>query len=241
MLFPALLLAAQISVIAHRGEHLSHVENTLSAFQGAIDVGADFFELDVRTTSDGRLVLMHDNTVNRTTNGKGKVREMTFDQIRALDAGGNQVPTFEEALSLAHRRIGVYVDCKDISPSDLVNALEKADMNDKVVIYGGAGFLKHVLDLRPTLKVMPEADNAANLSKLESEMSLKVVAFDAGDFKDEVIQVAKQSHSDIFVDRLGAADNPDAWQDALNRGATGIQTNRPAELIKFLRAQGLHR
>ena len=83
----SLLLAAQIAVISHRGEHLAHPENTLPAFQAAIDAGADFFELDVRTTSDGRLVLMHDRTVDRTTNSKGTVREMTLEQIRGLDIG----------------------------------------------------------------------------------------------------------------------------------------------------------
>ncbi len=233
-------MAAQITVISHRGEHLSHVENTLPAFQAAIDAGADFFELDVRTTSDGHLVLMHDSTVNRTTNGKGKVHDMTFDQIRALDAQGNRVPTFEEALTLAHNKIGVYVDCKDIAPADLVAALEKADMADKVVIYGGRGFLKHVQELRPTLKVMPEADDAASLEKLETELHPHVVAFDAGDFKNDVIAVAKKGGSEIYVDLLGDADSQMAWKDALDRGATGIQTDHPAELVKYLRSLNLH-
>src|ERR1700686_5360976 len=116
-----LFIAAQIVVVSHRGEHLAHPENTLPAFQAAIEAGADYFELDVRTTSDGRLVLMHDRTVDRTTNGKGPVREMTLDQIRGLDAGAGAIPpTLEEALNLAHGRIGVYVDCKDIAPADLV-------------------------------------------------------------------------------------------------------------------------
>jgi glycerophosphoryl diester phosphodiesterase len=146
----SLSAADRIVVIAHRGEHRAHPENTLPAFQAAIDAGADFFELDVRTTSDGRLVLMHDARVDRTTKGSGAVREMTFDQIRALDAGakfgpqfaGTKVPSFEEALALAHGRIGVYVDSKDIAPADLAAALTKADMLNSVVIYGGAGFLK---------------------------------------------------------------------------------------------------
>lgn len=234
-------MAAQITVISHRGEHLSHVENTLPAFQAAMDAGADYFELDVRTTADGHLVLMHDSTVNRTTNGKGKVHDMTFAQIRALDAQGNQVPTLEEALALAHGKIGVYVDCKDIAPAALVEALEKADMADKVVIYGGHGFLKHVLELRPNLKVMPEADSAANLEKLENELQPRVVAFDAGDFQDDVILLAQKNHSEIFVDRLGDADNQAAWKDALDRGANGIQTDHPAALVAYLRSLGLHR
>ena len=87
---------------------------------------------------------------------------------------GTKVPTFEEALSLAHGKIGVYVDSKEIAPRDLVAALEKTDMLDKVVIYGGAGFLKAVLELRPSLKVMPEADDVVTLGKA----SMKIRTFD---------------------------------------------------------------
>ena len=170
-------------------------------------------------------------------------------EIRALDAGakfgrqfaGTRVPTFEEALNLAHGKIGVYVDCKDLAPADLVAALEKADMLDKVVIYGGAGFLKGVLALRPSLKVMPEADNAATLEKLLANLNLHVVAFDASDFKDDVVAIAKQAHIDIYVDRLGPADNAPIWQDAIDRGAAGIQTDHPAELAQYLRSHGLHK
>jgi glycerophosphoryl diester phosphodiesterase len=249
LLFCATLTAAdRIVVIAHRGEHRAHPENTLPAFQAAIDAGADFFELDVRTTSDGRLVLMHDAKVDRTTNGSGAVREMTFDQIRALDAGakfgpqfaGTKVPSFEEALALAHGKIGVYVDSKDIAPADLAAALGKADMLNRVVIYGGAGFLKKVQALGPTLKIMPEAYGAATLEKLLADMQLSVAAFDAGDFKDEAIAVARRAGVQIYVDRLGLADNPAAWQDAVDRGAAGIQTDRPAELVAYLRSHNLH-
>jgi len=235
-------------VIAHRGEHRTHPENTLPAFQAAIDAGADFFELDVRTTSDGRLVLMHDAKVDRTTNGSGAVREMTFDQIRALDAGakfgpqfaGTKVPSFEEALALAHGKIGVYVDSKDIAPADLAASLAKADMLNSVVIYGGAGFLKKVQALSPSVKIMPEAYSAAIFEKLLADLKPRVVAFDAGDFTDDAIAVAKRAGVDIYVDRLGSADNVSAWQDAVDRGATGIQTDRPAELVEYLRSQKLH-
>jgi len=236
-------------VVSHRGEHLAHPENTLPAFEAAIEAGADFFELDVRTTSDGRLVLMHDGTVNRTTGGTGKVRELTFDQIRALDAGakfdakftGTKVPTFEEGLNLAHGKIGVYVDCKELSPADLVAALKKADMLQNVVIYGDPGFLKGVLALEPSLAAMPEAGNAVRLEKLAGDLNLRVAAFDKGDFKDDVIAVAKRLKLKIYVDRLWDADKPEFWQDAVDRGADGIQTDHPAALVEYLRAHGLHK
>jgi glycerophosphoryl diester phosphodiesterase len=244
-----LFMAAQIAVVSHRGEHLAPPENTLPAFEAAIDAGADFFELDVRTTSDGRLVLMHDGTVNRTTGGTGKVRELTFDQIRALDAGAKfdprftdtKVPTFEEGLNLAHGKIGVYVDCKELSPVDLVASLKKADMLKNVVIYGDPGFLKGVLALEPSLAAMPEAGNAARLEKLAVDLNLRVAAFDKGDFKDDVIAVAKRLKLKIYVDRLWDADQPEFWQDAVDRGADGIQTDHPAALVEYLRAHGLHK
>src|SRR5580658_9299505 len=118
----------RVVVISHRGEHLHHPENTMPAFRAAVEAGADFIEVDVRTTADGRLVLQHDDTVDRCTNGHGKVAAMTFEEIRKLDAGakfnadfaGTIVPTFEEVLEFAHGKIGVYIDSKQISATDLV-------------------------------------------------------------------------------------------------------------------------
>jgi len=144
LLFAAALGTAQPGVVAisHRGEHLHHPENTMAAFQAAYEAGADFFELDVRTTSDGKLVLSHDATVDRCTNGRGEVAKMTFDEIRKLDAGikmgpqfaGTKVPTFDEALEFAHGKIGVYIDAKRISAKDLVDAVERHDLVDHVVV-----------------------------------------------------------------------------------------------------------
>src|SRR5258708_39228771 len=85
----------RVVAISHRGEHLHHPENTIPAFQEAIRLGADFIEVDVQTTADGKLVLSHDSTVDRCTNGQGKVSEMTFDQVEALDAGIKTSPEFE--------------------------------------------------------------------------------------------------------------------------------------------------
>lgn len=239
----ALLLAAtcaaqerRIAVIAHRGEHLSHTENTLAAFQAAIDLRADYFELDVRTTKDGKLVLMHDGTVDRTTNGKGEVAKMTFDEIRALEVkGGGKVPTFDEALALAVGKIGVYVDSKSISPQDVVDALERHHMLEHSVIYGGWGFLKQISALKPAARVMPEANNPDHLKQIFAEGDPPVIAFDARDFSDENIALAKGAKALIYVDRLGGNDNPTAWEEAMHRGADGIQTDHPGELVEFLK------
>jgi glycerophosphoryl diester phosphodiesterase len=88
---------------------------------------------------------------------------------------------------------------------------------------------------------MPEAGDAAILGKLLAELKPRVVAFDAGDFKDDVIAIARQAKVDIYVDRLGPADNASGWQDAVDRGAAGIQTGRPAELVQYLRSRKRHK
>ena len=241
---PALAAAPErVVIIAHRGEHLHHPENTLAAFQGAIDAGADYIELDVRTTSDGKFVLLHDSTLDRTTTGAGDVSKHTFAEIRALDAGvkfskaftGTRVPTLDEALELAHGRINVYVDTKSAAPRQLVDTIVTHGMQDHVVIFGDPFLLHDVLAILPTLHVMPEALNPDVCRFLLHFMPLQVIAFDAADFTGPTIAIAKQAHVQIFVDRLGDVDTPDGWQSAIDAGANGIQTNRPAELAAFLR------
>jgi glycerophosphoryl diester phosphodiesterase len=107
-------LPANPQLIAHRGGPADNPENTLVAFRHAIEIGADWLEMDVQRTQDGVLVVIHDETVDRTTNGTGNVRDMMLEQIRALDAGnGEQVPTFEELILLAHESgIGLMPEAK---------------------------------------------------------------------------------------------------------------------------------
>lgn len=237
----------KVAIIAHRGEHLQHPENTLPAFHAAIDAGADYIELDVRTTSDGKLVLMHDSMLNRTTDGSGELKKHTFDEIRSLDAGarfsaafaGTQVPTLDEALELARGRINVYVDTKDADPQQLIDTIVRHDMQDHVVIFGNPFLLYEVRKILPTLRVMPEATNADICAFLIHSMPLQVIAFDERDFKGPVIDVAKQAHVQIFVDRLNEADTPESWQKAIDQGVNGIQTNRLDALAAYLRERGL--
>ena len=240
---------SKVVVISHRGEHLHHPENTLPAFRAAIEAGADFIEVDVRTTADGKLVLMHDETLDRCTNGHGEVAKMTLDEIRKLDAGaksspefaGTQVPTFQEVLELARGRIGVYIDAKQISAKDLVETVAKYGMDKHVVVYGSVALHRGIRKLNPRIRVMPEAVSADVVRRLMEELMPRVIAFDARDFRDDVIAPVKESKLDIYVDRLGREDTPEHWEDAVRRGATGIQSDRPADLVKFLRDKGWHK
>jgi glycerophosphoryl diester phosphodiesterase len=240
----ALPVAAQIVAISHRGEHLQRPENTIPAFEEAIRVGADFIEVDVQTTSDGKLVLSHDATVDRCTDGKGRVDSMTFEQIEALDAGikkgypGTRIPTFDQALDLARGKIGIYVDIKNAKAQDLVGHIVDHGMAEHVVMYCKATMCKQIQDLNPALKVMPESNSVEHSRMLVDLLHPKVIAFGAGDFKPEIIAVSKEAHAKIYVDIMGKTDAPEGWQAAIDAGADGLQTDRPGPLVEWLRENG---
>lgn len=108
--FPTVLAQYQLpmqGICAHRGAMVTHPENTIVAFKEAIRLQAQMIEFDVRMTKDEQLVILHDETVDRTTNGKGKIEDLTLKQVKQLDAGSwrgvefkkEKIPTFAEALA----------------------------------------------------------------------------------------------------------------------------------------------
>ncbi|WNB92204.1 glycerophosphodiester phosphodiesterase family protein [Bacillus sp. NEB1478] len=110
----------QVETVAHRGASGYAPENTMAAFQKSVDMKADYIELDVQETKDGKLVVIHDVTLDRTTNGTGYVKDHTLQEIRQLDAGssfsskyaGEKVPTFEEVLDKFRGKTGILIELK---------------------------------------------------------------------------------------------------------------------------------
>jgi len=131
-------------ICAHRGVSSTHPENTLAALRAACDIGALQTEIDVRRTADGYLVLMHDESVDRTTSGTGPVSSMTLAEIKSLDAGawkspefaGETVPTLPETLQLCRERgmfLCIEIKQDGIAP-EVVRDVEAADMVESVAI-----------------------------------------------------------------------------------------------------------
>src|SRR6056297_2287931 len=99
--------------IGHRGAMGYEPENTLRSFKKAIELNVDMVELDVYVCSSGELVVIHDDKVDKTTNGKGYVSEKSFDELRKLDAGmGEKIPTLQEVLDLIDKRAKVNIELK---------------------------------------------------------------------------------------------------------------------------------
>lgn len=128
-------------ICAHRGWNSAYPENTVPAFEAAVKMGAQMIEFDVRFTKDRQLVLMHDWTVDRTSNGKGNILNLTFDEVRALDFGGwkspefagTQIPTLDEALAVIPRNIWLNIHLD--APAEVAEELGLA-VADKIVADG---------------------------------------------------------------------------------------------------------
>ncbi|MBI4482815.1 MAG: glycerophosphodiester phosphodiesterase [Acidobacteria bacterium] len=117
-------------LIAHRGYSGRYPENTLLSFRKALEAGADFMELDVHLSRDGHVVVIHDATLNRTTDGKGKVAEKTLEELKPVSAGypekfggqfeGERIPTLDEVLELLQGKAQLLVEIKSEAVTDQV-------------------------------------------------------------------------------------------------------------------------
>ena len=114
-----------VTVVAHRGDWRNHPENSIPAFQSCIDMGIDMIEIDVRRTKDGQLILMHDPTVDRCTNGKGKVADLTYDEIQKL----RLLPQHNATTSLRLKKSSSFAKGRYLSTSTWATTTSSKCMN----------------------------------------------------------------------------------------------------------------
>jgi len=192
LLLPAFALAAPVSpdvvtaaekvkeVIGHQGSCADRPGNTLAGVRRAIEAGAHVVEVDVRTTKDGVLVCLHDAEVDRTTDGKGKVADLTVAEVKKLDAGvkfdakfaGERVPTLREVLELAKGKIAVMIDLKEEGEEyvkKIVDAVQNHGEPKRIVlgvrsVEGAKQFRKLLPDARQ-IGLVPTVDDIEPFAK----------------------------------------------------------------------------
>jgi len=180
--------------IAHRGASGYAPENTMAAFEKAFEMGADMLELDVQLSKDGQVVVIHDSTVERTTNGQGKVGDLTLEELRKLDAGswyqsefkGEFVPTLTEVLERYGGRIGLLIEIK--SPSHhpgieqkIAKCLEKSMMSSN-----GSGRYKDMVIVQSA-----DTDSLLQFHKLMPHIPLGVVITSSREISVQQLQNMK--------------------------------------------------
>lgn len=122
--------------IGHRGARAYEPENTIRSFARALELGVNAVELDVRKTRDNELVVIHDDKVDRTTNGKGLVSELTLKEIKSfITDKGEKIPTLEEALDFLDRKVKILIELKEVGVEDKVMKIVKdKGLEDNVII-----------------------------------------------------------------------------------------------------------
>ncbi|WP_395048971.1 glycerophosphodiester phosphodiesterase [Flavobacterium sp.] len=147
--------------IGHRGASGYEPENTLISFEKAIELKTDGIELDVHLSSDGELIVIHDETIDRTTNGKGAVKDFTLKELKKFHSGKNQeIPTLIEVFDLVHRRCFINIELKGIGTAKPVNDLinhyildEKWEINDFLVSSFDWNMLEEFHILNPKIRI----------------------------------------------------------------------------------------
>lgn len=236
---------ANTYVIAHRGAHIGIPENSLAAIQKAIDLGCDFVEIDTRMTKDGRIVSVHNASVDAYVVGKtGKVKDFTLEEIKKLDIGektgpdwkNTRIPTVEEILQLCHGKIGIYLDLKEPLVPELLRIIDKYNMEREIIWYIPASrmeIIKQLKTLCPDCIPMPDPGPEKNIQEVVDQVHPRVLASDMGELSESFVKTAHAANSKVFVDEKKGT--PEEWQQIIDWGTDGIQTDDPAALIEFLK------
>jgi len=144
-------------ICAHRGASYYEPENTLRAFRRALEMGADRIEVDVRLTADWHVIALHDETVDRTTNGSGYARYLMLEEIRRLDAGkGERIPTLMEIINLVKDRADLLIDVKDLGMEDeLAEIILNEDLIGDVVFISSLNVIRRLKEICSEFQICP--------------------------------------------------------------------------------------
>lgn len=255
----------QVLVFAHRGgwrneREYNAPENSLANLHKAIRLGYDGFETDVARTKDGHFVIMHDQTVDRTTNGTGKISDMTLSQVKDLRLKFNRaesptdqkVPTFQELLTAGKDRIMFKLDLKcgvDYLPEILKVIANVGSLNQVIIRVGYNP--KNASAVAQTLESDPRYKDAIVLFRCRAPMHVKTVV---DDFAPAVIEIlnAEKGLTDQMTEMADqilksgarieahASKDPDDWQKQIDLGMRVLHTQKPLEMRDWLKSRKLH-
>jgi glycerophosphoryl diester phosphodiesterase len=231
-------------VVAHRGASAYAPENTLAAFDLAARMGVTHIELDVRETRDGQVVVLHDATLERTTNGRGPVADRTLAEVQRLDAGawfgpafaGERIPTLDAVLARYRGRLHVQVEIKgrsDTLPRAVVETIRRHGMSASVtVISFDAAQLEKVRALAPELVTgWLLGDVSADTMVRARELGVSLVSLQASTVTADLV---RRLHAGGFTVLAWGVETEETMRDVVRAGADGIVIDFPDKLLAFL-------
>jgi glycerophosphoryl diester phosphodiesterase len=224
-------------ITGHRGALGSEPENTLSSFRRAVEDGCDEIELDLRVTADGELVVLHDATVDRTTNGSGLVEELTFAEVRELDAGQREVvPTWAETVAAVDVRFQAEVKAAAAVPLLVESLLDPALAARTLVTSSHAEILLAVR------QAMPSASTGLIFGRTPAIADVLALtrAAEAGTALCGIAGLTAEGVAELHREGLDVTAWPvpdaDTFARAVELGVDGITTDHPDRLRSVVRA-----
>ena len=228
-----------VYVVGHRGAAGVMPENTIKGFRYAIELGVDYVECDVHLSRDKQLMVMHDATVDRTTNGRGAIRDLTAARIRSLDAGqGEQVPLLDEVLETVRGEVHLLIELKGTGVEHAaVEAVKAQSMQEYVTFTSFA--LERLALVREMGKEYRLGAILPNPTDFDLARAVELQAVGIGiRYTNLCLRHVEAAHALGLEVR---AWNPDTWdeqQAMITLGVDGISTNRPDILLSNLGRQG---
>lgn len=214
--------AGRMLLGGHRGNPADHPENTMASFASAIEVGCDMVECDVHLTADGELAVIHDHTLERTTNGSGMVGAQTLAELRLLDAGGGErIPLLEEIFDLVRGRAGLVIETKQ-------NPLPYPGLEEKLV-----ETLRRHRMLDQTTVISFHHGRIRALKELAPDLDCGIV--DASRPIDPVAMM-RAAHADLFSVHYGTLEPSMAEEIKASGGSVGVWTVDDAMGLMWARA-----
>ncbi|CCB87413.1 MULTISPECIES: glycerophosphodiester phosphodiesterase [Parachlamydia] len=243
-LHPNLPLTAPIANIAHRGNSKDAPENTLCAFQQALDIGVDYIEIDVHLTKDGIPIVIHDLFLSRTLpHARGSVADFSFSELQKWDAGiwfdpnfaGQKVPSLEDVLVLCRGKCGLMVEIKEgsASPNELAEVVLKiisAEANKVVVGSLSSEIMKALRERQssqPLVSIIEEEKEWQQHVQYEPD----IVAMHYGLITQRMLSLLKQMKKKVWV---WTVDDPGMMNYLIQAHVDGIISNCPRELKQVL-------
>lgn len=241
-------------ILAHRGDKNQAPENTLAAFAQALQKGADGIELDARLTADGHVIVIHDSTVERTTNGKGRVASLSLEAIRKLDAGkwfnekftGTKIPLLEEVFEIIGKDKLINIELKNyttMGDSLMVKVCEliKRHNNQSQILF--SSFFPSTLKI--AAQTLPEVPRGLLAMRGLLGVWARSFGFMFGNYQamhPHILSVNKQQVQRVHrIDRrviVWTANMPDEINQLKEWGVDGIITDDPQTAVQTLRRGG---
>jgi len=229
---------SNIIIVAHRGFSGIYPENTLLAFQKAVELGVDFIELDIHQTLDKEIVVCHDEKIDRTTDGKGYIKEMNYEEIKKYDAGkwkgysGEKIPLLKDVFEKFKNKVKILIEIKECDVYELVKLIKEYKIEKSVIV--GSFNLEYIKEVRNLFPIISTALISYKVpTNIDQLIKYGIRKLDI-EFHNLNKEIVKELVSYGFVINTWTPNTEEELKKVIDYGVQFITTDRPDILKKLI-------